>query len=129
MPPTIAPTMPATIVAAMPMGLGPGATRRPRKPITSPTTRNPTMTESMDSGLPSVDGIKRGLDGGVATIVIDRPERRNALDRAACVALEGAVRWAVDSGCRVLVLAGEGPHFCAGADLSGVDGGGYVETL
>lgn len=63
---------------------------------------------------------------GVTLVVLDRPDRRNALDYAHCVELASIVR-GVSRG--VLVLAGEGPHFCAGADLSGVEDEEFVGVL
>ncbi|MHB8664282.1 MAG: enoyl-CoA hydratase [Acidimicrobiales bacterium] len=68
-------------------------------------------------------------DGPVAMAVLDRPDRRNALDHDHCEQLAAAVWAAVEAGARVLVLAGEGPHFCAGADLSGVEDEGFVAAL
>ena len=54
----------------------------------------------------------------VATIVIDRPEARNAVDGAAARALAEAFReFEGDEGLRVAVLWGAGGTFCAGADL------------
>jgi enoyl-CoA hydratase len=57
-------------------------------------------------------------DGPVATITINRPERRNALDRASARALRQAFdAFAADEALRVAVLTGAGGAFCAGADL------------
>ncbi len=54
----------------------------------------------------------------IVTIVIDRPEARNAVDRQAAEALAGAFReFASDDALRVAVLWGAGGTFCAGADL------------
>ncbi len=56
--------------------------------------------------------------GAVATIVIDRPEARNAVDGPAARALSDAFReFERDDGLRVAVLWGAGGTFCAGADL------------
>jgi enoyl-CoA hydratase len=55
--------------------------------------------------------------GHVTLITLNRPERRNAIDGPSVDALAGAVVTAADQGARVIVLAGKGPHFCAGADL------------
>jgi len=52
---------------------------------------------------------------GVALAVIDRPERRNALDAEHCLDLRRRVEAA--SGVRALVITGEGSAFCSGADL------------
>jgi len=57
--------------------------------------------------------------GDVVTIELQRPERRNALNAEMVDALSSAVTEAVDSSARVIVLTGQGPVFCAGADLSG----------
>jgi enoyl-CoA hydratase len=54
----------------------------------------------------------------VATIVLDRPEARNAVDGPAASALADAFReFERDDGLRVAVLWGAGGVFCAGADL------------
>jgi enoyl-CoA hydratase len=56
--------------------------------------------------------------GPVWTVVLDRPERRNAVDGAAAAELAAAFR-AFDAAdeARVAVLWGAGGTFCAGADL------------
>ena len=57
-------------------------------------------------------------DGAVATVTMSRPERRNALDPATIAALTETFRGlADDDTVRVVVLAGDGPAFCAGADV------------
>lgn len=57
-------------------------------------------------------------DGPVTTIVLARPEVRNAVDRATAQALADAFRaFEADTEARVAVLFGEGGTFCAGADL------------
>jgi len=56
---------------------------------------------------------------GVAWIVMNRPERRNALNRALVRDLKEAFREAdADERVAVAVLSGSGPDFCAGADLA-----------
>lgn len=60
--------------------------------------------------------------GHIALVTIDRPERRNALDREALDELLAAIDAATsDAHSRVLVLTGGDGHFCAGADLSDVE--------
>ena len=55
---------------------------------------------------------------GVATLVLHRPTRQNALSEALIGALQGAAdELAADASVRVVVLAGSGPAFCAGHDL------------
>ncbi|HLH26065.1 MAG TPA: enoyl-CoA hydratase/isomerase family protein [Chloroflexota bacterium] len=55
----------------------------------------------------------------VATITLNRPEKRNALNRQLWTALEAALGAAdADRAVRAVVLAARGPTFCAGADLA-----------
>ena len=62
--------------------------------------------------------------GPVTTVVLHRPERRNAVDRATAEALAGAFRaFEADDEARVAVLWGDGGTFCAGADLKAVSEG------
>lgn len=62
-------------------------------------------------------------DGPVTTVVIDRPEARNAVDGPTAVALADAFRvFDDDDSASVAVLYGEGGTFCAGADLKAVGG-------
>jgi enoyl-CoA hydratase/carnithine racemase len=69
--------------------------------------------ESLTSGL----GI--GVEGRVGTILLDRPEKRNAITQAMWTALPGAVAaLAEDARVRLIVLRGAGGHFAAGADIS-----------
>lgn len=59
--------------------------------------------------------------GPVTTVILDRPERRNAVDRATAEALTGALRaFDADPAARVAVLTGAGGQFCAGADLKAI---------
>ena len=66
------------------------------------------------------------VDGGVARVTINRPERRNALAPTTVTGLREAVaRAADDDAARVIVLTGAGDRaFCAGADLTGVSSPG-----
>lgn len=56
---------------------------------------------------------------GVVQITLDRPQKRNALSRDLIAQLTHAVaRAAADPAARLVVLAAEGPVFCAGMDLT-----------
>lgn len=70
---------------------------------------------------------RRGDAGHVCLLTLDRPERRNALDHATLGELREAIAGAADA--RVLVLTGRGPHFCSGADLTGVEGEAFADVL
>jgi enoyl-CoA hydratase len=65
--------------------------------------------------------------GPVALLTIDREERRNALDHEALEQLLDAHRRSAHA--RVVVLTGAGGHFCAGADLSGVEDVAFTDLL
>lgn len=59
------------------------------------------------------------VENGVAWIRLNRPRQRNAIDARLRGALLQAVKQgARDEAVRVLVLTGEGPGFCAGADVN-----------
>ncbi len=63
--------------------------------------------------------IEANEDTGVATIVLQRPARRNAVDRPTAQALsEAFVRFEAEPAWRAAVLFGAGGTFCAGADLT-----------
>ncbi len=58
------------------------------------------------------------LEAGVLRLTLNRPAARNALSVGLMNALAQALdRAAADKGCRVVVIAGAGPAFCAGHDL------------
>ncbi len=58
-------------------------------------------------------------DGAVAVVMIDRPERRNAVDPQTARELAAAFRaFEADDDRMVAVLTGAGGHFCAGFDLT-----------
>lgn len=68
-------------------------------------------------------------NGPVTTILINRPEVRNALDREATAALGAAIRaFEEDDEARVAVLCGAGGTFCAGADLKELAGGAEYDA-
>jgi 2-(1,2-epoxy-1,2-dihydrophenyl)acetyl-CoA isomerase len=69
------------------------------------------------------DGITQTRVGAVATVVLDRPDRLNALTGAMVVALRDALAsLAVDESVRVVVLTGAGRGFCAGGDVHALAG-------
>ena len=64
-------------------------------------------------------------DGRIAVITLERPERRNAVDRATAQGLYDAFKaFDADEGLDVAVLTGRGGYFCAGADLKAISTGG-----
>ena len=62
--------------------------------------------------------LQYSVESGVATITLDRPEARNALNGAMCDELcEAANRAAADASVQLVLVRGNGPVFCAGADV------------
>jgi len=58
------------------------------------------------------------IEAGAATLMLNRPEARNALNGAMCEDLKRAAETlASDSGIRLVLVRGAGPVFCAGADV------------
>ena len=69
------------------------------------------MTDQAEKLLISIeDGIKR--------ITINRPERRNSVDRETMQLLREAIEQSAEDDTRVVILTGAGDSFCAGADLA-----------
>ena len=60
--------------------------------------------------------------GPVAVIILNRPDKRNALSRALIAELTDAFTRAADDASRAVVLTGSGPAFCAGMDLDELRG-------
>lgn len=64
------------------------------------------------------DELRIDVEDGIATLTLNRPEKRNALNRALLDGLEAAFdRFEDDLGVRVIIVRGEGPVFCSGLDL------------
>jgi enoyl-CoA hydratase len=70
-----------------------------------------------------------GEDEAITVVTLDRPERRNALDHATLAELTDVLAAAEARPTRVLVLTGASGHFCAGADLQGVEDASFATLL
>jgi len=67
--------------------------------------------------------------GRVLRVTLDRPEKRNALNRELCAAILDAVEGAVrDPSVGAVLLAANGKSFCAGMDLDEAARGATAET-
>ncbi|GAA3759718.1 enoyl-CoA hydratase-related protein [Microbacterium kribbense] len=78
--------------------------------------------------------IELTVSGGVAEVVLNAPQKLNALDEQALHELDVAYADAEQAGVRALVLRGRGRAFCAGRDIAGVDPAtddvpGYLDGL
>ena len=70
-----------------------------------------------------VDGTNKevlvNLDGAIARLTLNRPEKRNALNDAVTAGVAGGLRKAeAAAAVHVVVIRGAGKDFCSGADLS-----------
>jgi enoyl-CoA hydratase len=73
----------------------------------------------------SAEPVRVQRDGPVTTVILDRPQRRNAVDGPTAAALADAFgAFDADPAASVAVLWGAGGTFCAGADLHAVGGPG-----
>lgn len=68
--------------------------------------------------LPVFETLTLSLDAHVAQVMLNRPDKANAMSAAMWHELEACFRWCSDEpAVRVVVLAANGKHFCAGIDL------------
>ena len=68
--------------------------------------------------MPTTEATLYEVQGGAAWITLNRPENRNALSQILVTELDAHLRAAVaDPNVRCIVVTGNGPAFCAGADL------------
>jgi enoyl-CoA hydratase/carnithine racemase len=66
--------------------------------------------------------IEFGVAAGIATIALNRPEKRNAMSDAMRTEFIAALeKVAADKSIRALVLTGNGKGFCAGGDVAGME--------
>ena len=76
----------------------------------------------MDGSAPGF--VRLDVRGTAGWIVLDRHERRNALNGPMILGIEGGIaRFAADPGVRCVILASTGTAFCAGADLGDAGNG------
>lgn len=69
------------------------------------------------------------MQGAVATLTLNRPESRNALNLAMCEELRvAAERAAADPSVKLVIVRAKGPVFCAGADLKEREGMGVAQV-
>jgi len=67
------------------------------------------------------DELRIEKSGAVSTLTLNRPDKANALNADLADALAAAVETAHYDGTRLLVLKGNGRHFCAGFDFGGFE--------
>jgi len=68
---------------------------------------------------PSFTTLELSLEEKVATVHLNRPDKANAMNSAMWDELQRCFEWLDrEPGVRVVILAGNGKHFCSGLDLS-----------
>lgn len=78
-----------------------------------------TGQQPTPADIPLVDGFEYGVEDGIATLTISRPEKRNALSREMWLALpEILPAIDADPNVSVLIITGAGGHFSAGSDIN-----------
>jgi enoyl-CoA hydratase len=84
----------------------------------------PRAEQERRMAIQATQAIRVERDGPVMTVLLSRPEARNAVDRQTAAELAAAfAAFDADPDARVGVLAGEQGHFCAGADLKAIAAG------
>jgi enoyl-CoA hydratase/carnithine racemase len=63
------------------------------------------------------ENLKIEMEGAIAVLTLNRPDKRNAMSDALLSELDGFFRTPAD-GVRVAVITGAGGHYCSGLDLS-----------
>lgn len=70
-------------------------------------------------------GVETKLDESIATVVLENPQRKNAITEAMWLELRDTfLTLARDESVRVVVVRGAGNEFCSGADLNPSEGSG-----
>jgi enoyl-CoA hydratase/carnithine racemase len=90
------------------------------------------ISDSESSRVPLVAGLPASLvserHGEVAVVRLARPQKRNALDSETVSGIKRLFS-AMPETVKVLLLHGEGKHFCAGLDLNEIEGRSAAEVL
>lgn len=65
--------------------------------------------------------VESGIEDGVATLWLSRPERGNAMGAEMVASIDAALDAALAAGARLIVLRGRGRNFCTGLDLADLE--------
>lgn len=73
--------------------------------------------------IPEFETLALSIDQQVATVALNRPDKANSMNAAMWPELQACFEWLdAEPGVRVVVLTGNGKHFCAGLDLAMFNG-------
>jgi len=91
--------------------------------MSAPDTGRTTDTEQKRTMETGTNQLLYEIDAGVATITLNRPDKRNALSNELTPALRQSLLDAdTDPSVRCVVITGAGRAFCSGGDVSGMGG-------
>ena len=77
-----------------------------------------------DTGGIATDKVLVSIDGPVATLTLNRPAKRNAVQLSMWAAIDTQMTaLAANPDVRIVVVRGSGEHFCAGADITELTNG------
>ena len=106
----------------------PDAFRQPRTQSNNQEPSNQTGKTMPEQTQPNSEKVRVEQDGPITTIILARPEARNAVDNETADALANAFRaFDADPDQHIAVLWGSGGAFCAGADLTSVASGERIK--
>src|SRR6266568_2357550 len=72
----------------------------------------------MPGDLIQLENVKIEREGGATFVILNRPEKRNAMSPQLHIDMCEALDWAAeDAATKVVILTGAGGNFCAGQDL------------
>jgi enoyl-CoA hydratase len=82
-------------------------------------TGSPREDAAAAGGVPAFETLDVAIDAGVATVSLNRPDKANSMSATMWTDLQSCFEWIDDEPTiRVVILAGNGKHFCAGIDLA-----------
>ena len=85
--------------------------------MTTQTTTPSPQTPPAANALPPLETIRFAMNGAVATITLNRPQRLNAAPPQMFAEIHQVLDALPGLGARALLMTGEGRAFCSGADL------------
>lgn len=76
------------------------------------------MTDREQTQLNEREQLRLSLEGGIARVVLNRPQVHNAISKTMWVALPAVLNNAQMNGAHAVIISGEGKSFASGADIS-----------
>src|SRR5262245_6108204 len=100
------------------------ARRRPSRSSSDGHSRMGAAPADEENSMSAAPAVRVERDGPVTTVILSRPEVRNAVDQPTARALADAfLAFERDPEAKIGVLFGDNGAFCAGADLKAISAG------